>query len=320
MRLLKFVSIVIAIVLIAGFGFIVSGIYDVGADHPHGAVTQWMLGTTRVRSVAAHSNGMTVPALDDANLVVMGAEHYAEMCAVCHLAPGTEESELRRGLYPKPPNLVEHGRDLSPPETFWIIKHGFKMTGMPAWGTTHDDHSIWALVAFLRKLPQLTPQSYRALIGQSGDAEAHSEHSAHHDSMEMEPMKSDMVTEHASAPAAVVDQFFQALASGDAIAASALLDPAVVIYESGSVEQSRSAYAAEHLGADAAFLKSAQHKMMSRTGDAIGSLAWVATESRLTEQGEKPTDIISTETMILRKQPSGWKIVHIHWSNRKSTR
>jgi ketosteroid isomerase-like protein/mono/diheme cytochrome c family protein len=323
MRLLKILSMVALIILIAGLGFVYSGIYDVGADTPHAALTHWVIGQTRDRSVASHSSGVTVPKLDDDRLVAMGADHYAEMCAVCHLAPGAEESELRRGLYPKPPNLLERGGDLSPQDAFWSIKHGFKMTGMPAWGTTHDDHSIWALVAFLRKLPNLSPQSYQDLIGKSGEADEHSEHShqesnAHHESMEMGSMKGDMGAEGASAPAAVVDQFFQALASGDAAAASALLDPAVVIYESGNVERSRKAYAAEHLGADAAFLKSAQHKVLSRTGDAVGALAWIATESHLTAQGSKPTDIVSTETIVLRKQPDGWKIVHIHWSDRKA--
>ncbi len=225
MRLYKLLSIVILIVLIAGLGFVYSGIYDVGADRPHTALTHWIIGQTRERSVASHSSGVVVPKLDDDELVAMGADHYAEMCAVCHLAPGTEESELRRGLYPKPPNLVERGGDLSPENAFWSIKHGFKMTGMPAWGTTHDDHSIWALVAFLRKLPQLSPQSYQALVGQSGEGHEHSEHAAHHESMETGLMKSDTVTGTASAPAAVVDQFFHALASGDAGAASALLIP-----------------------------------------------------------------------------------------------
>lgn len=319
MKVFKLLSIAIATILIAAFGFAVSGIYDVGADHPHWTVTQWLLERARTRSVAARSKGITVPPLDDANLVAMGAEHYAEMCAACHLAPGREESALRSGLYPQPPNLVERGRDLSPQDTFWIIKHGFKMTGMPAWGATHDDHSIWALVAFLRELPQLSPQSYRALAARGGDEDAHDEHSEHHHAIEMAPMTSNTVTTRASAPSAVVDQFFHALASGDVAAASALLDPAVVIYESGGVERSRSEYAAEHLGADVAFLKSAQHTTMSRTGDAVGALAWIATESRLTAQGTEPTDVTSTETMILRKQPSGWRIVHIHWSSRKST-
>ncbi len=119
---------------------------------------------------------------------------------------------------------------------------------------------------------------------------------------------------------AVVDRFSHALASGGTIGASALLDPAVVIYESGDVERSRAEYAAHHLAADAAFLKTVEYRLLSRTSGTAGDLAWVATESRLMSHGEKPVDIFSTETMVLRKQPSGWRIVHIHWSSRKAAR
>ena len=320
MKLIKLVSIPVAMILIAGIGFVGSGIYSVAADNPHWAVTQWLLDRTRERSVAAHSGGVKVPPLEDAKLIAMGAEHYAEMCTVCHLAPGVEGSELRRGLYPLPPSLVEHGRDHSPEDTFWIIKHGFKMTGMPAWGATHDDRSIWAMVAFLRKLPDLSPEAYRALVASGGDEDSEGEHHHDHDVNDMAPMTSDMTGDPASPAVAVVDQFFDALASGNTSAASALLDPTVVIYESGGVERSRREYAAEHLGADAAFLKSARHKMLSRRGDTVGDLAWVATESRLTAQAAEPADIISTETMILRKQPGGWRIIHVHWSSRKAAR
>ena len=40
--------------------------------------------------------------------------------------PGDKESELREGLYPKPPDLTLH-IDASPAEMFWVIKHGIKI-------------------------------------------------------------------------------------------------------------------------------------------------------------------------------------------------
>ena len=46
---------------------------------------------------------------------------------------------------------------------FWIIKHGIKMSAMPAWGKTLDDAAIWDLVAFVRKLPEMTPETYAQL-------------------------------------------------------------------------------------------------------------------------------------------------------------
>ncbi|MGH7430139.1 MAG: c-type cytochrome [Candidatus Methylomirabilaceae bacterium] len=299
----------------------------------------------RERSVAARSSDIAVPSLDDPKLIAVGAEHYAEMCTGCHLAPGLRDTEIRAGLYPKPPNLAEHGEHRTPEETFWIIKHGFKMTGMPAWGLTHDDESIWGMVAFVRRLPDLSPDAYRELVepDESHEAAGHShgdesaqgeqpshdtkkqqagasghDHSTHsHDAATPpSPPAGAPLPRSTVEPVAVVDRFFRALAAGDTKSASAVLDPGVLIFESGGAERSRREYASHHLGADAAFLKAAKHRLMSRTGDAVGDLAWVATESRLSAQGAKPADVVSTETMVLRKTAEGWRIVHIHWSSR----
>ena len=91
------------------------------------------------------------------------------------------------GLYPAPPNLSKredehdhvddsHGdREQSSSRQFWIIKHGIKASGMPAWGPTHDDQRIWAMVAFLQKLPELTPAQYQILT-----ARDESNGSSHH--------------------------------------------------------------------------------------------------------------------------------------------
>jgi mono/diheme cytochrome c family protein len=93
----------------------------------------------------------------------MGAGLYNEMCTGCHLGPGIERSELSQGLYPEAPELAQ-GDDLSPAEQFWVIKHGLKLTAMPAWGKTHDDQLIWDLVAFVRAMPKLNPAQYKAAV------------------------------------------------------------------------------------------------------------------------------------------------------------
>jgi mono/diheme cytochrome c family protein len=180
MNVLKIAALALITLVLVALGILLSGVFNVAADDPHSAATRWLLEAARDRSIAARAGGITVPPLGDPKQIAIGAEHYSQMCAKCHLAPGTESSDLRRGLYPRPPNLVEHASDLSPQETFWIIKHGLKMTGMPAWGATHDDDSIWAIVAFLHKLPELSPEAYRAIVGaQSADADPH-EHAQHH--------------------------------------------------------------------------------------------------------------------------------------------
>lgn len=173
MKGLKVVLIVAGFVIAAGIVYAYAGLYNVAADEPHWATTAWLMTTTRQRSIAVRARNVgTPPALDDPALLAMGAEHYAEMCAGCHLAPGMADSEMRKGLYPQPPKLAEPAPERTQAETFWVIKHGLKMSGMPAWGATHDDRSIWALVAFVHKLSELTPGEYEALVAQ-GRAGAH---------------------------------------------------------------------------------------------------------------------------------------------------
>lgn len=160
-------------------GWAYSGQYNVAADAPHWDVTTRVLATIRERSIAVRAADLTVPNLADPALIALGAEHYAAMCTGCHLAPGTGDNEMRQGLYPKPPNLTEP-RDRSPAQSFWIIKHGLKMSGMPAWGVSHDDESLWGLVAFLQQLPELDAAGYAALTAAPG-AEQHEHGGTDHD-------------------------------------------------------------------------------------------------------------------------------------------
>ena len=174
--------------LVSGFIYIYAGIYPVGADVPHSKLGYWLLESVRERSIASASSDITVPPLDDPELLMSGGPDYNEMCSTCHLKPGVEQSEMSIGLYPQPPNLSlpqsehdhEHtdgGHDNSEQRSrrqFWIIKHGIKATGMPAWGPTHDDQRIWAMVAFLQKLPGLDKSVYQRLTTRADS------HAGHH--------------------------------------------------------------------------------------------------------------------------------------------
>jgi mono/diheme cytochrome c family protein len=101
--------------------------------------------------------------LADPKRIASGAGQYADMCSSCHLAPGMKRTEISRGLYPRAPELRRRSHS-TPAEDFWVVKHGVKMTGMPAWGVTHSDELLWDVVAFLRKLPELTAEQYQALV------------------------------------------------------------------------------------------------------------------------------------------------------------
>ena len=143
---------------------IYAGLYNIAADIPHTQPIYWLFETVRDRSVASRARDIVVPNdRTDPNRISRGAGQYADMCSGCHLAPGMKRTEISRGLYPRAPEL-RHKTDLTPAEQFWIVKHGVKMTGMPAWGVTHDDELLWDVVAFVRKLPELTPEQYETVV------------------------------------------------------------------------------------------------------------------------------------------------------------
>ena len=188
------------------------GLTNFAADEPHAEVINGVIAFTRERFIAARSEDIEVPDLNDPQRIADGAAHYVPMCADCHLGPGTQDTEIRRGLYPQPPNLAQpsghkgghdhSNREVSAKRQFWIIKHGIKMTGMPAWGSTHDDEAIWGLVAFLQKLPEMPVQEFTAL-SQGAAADGHGQSARHMDppgakphdhavtKMETDPKKED---------------------------------------------------------------------------------------------------------------------------------
>ncbi len=168
-------------VVLGLYAYMYLGMYDMGADSAHWRMTVSMLTMMRDRSIEMHAAQVVVPPnLDDPAIILKGAGQYAAMCTGCHLAPGIRDSEIRQGLYPRPPNLSQVPVD--PRQAFWVIKHGIKMSAMPAWGLSHDDATIWSMVAFLRKLPGMTPAAYRSIVAKAPPDD------------DMGPMDHDMAT------------------------------------------------------------------------------------------------------------------------------
>ena len=156
---------VASVVVVGGFAW--SGLYNIGADDQHWRPTYALLETLRERSIDTRAHKLPLPTdLSDPARVAQGAGNYDAMCTGCHLAPGMTETELSKGLYPAPPNLTKERVDAA--EAFWVIKHGIKASGMPAWGKSMGDEYIWNMAAFLQKLPKLDEAQYQSLVARSG--------------------------------------------------------------------------------------------------------------------------------------------------------
>jgi ketosteroid isomerase-like protein len=332
---------VVAVLLV--LGFVWSGLYNVGADDPHTRPMLAMMQSLRANSIHARSKHLQAPNLDDPQLVLKGAGQYAAMCTGCHLAPGMEDSEIRPGLYPQPPNLSQVRID--PKDAFWVIKHGVKMSAMPAWGLSHDDMTIWSMVAFLQKLPGLSPSQYQELVAKAppdeemeggghhhGSADQHGpqapahehthddaaadDHGAARPASNSAPMDG-YDTKAVPAAEAVAVTFHAALQAGDRSKVMALLAPEVKVIEGGET-QTRDEYAAHHLGEDIAFLKPANVKSLFLGSMPMGDTAMVGSRSeiRTTHDGQALA-LLSTETLTLKHTNSGWFITRIEWASER---
>lgn len=142
---------------------IMAGLPPITASSGHWRVTAFILDLAKRRSVDTHSFFITTPPLDSLALITKGAGHYESGCASCHGSPAAPRPHVVMGMTPHPPFLPERIRRWFPRELFYIVKHGIKFTAMPAWPSHSRDDEIWAMVAFLRTLPSLDAESYRAL-------------------------------------------------------------------------------------------------------------------------------------------------------------
>lgn len=166
MRTMAKTLLVLGLVAAGAAAALYSGVYDVAADAPHTRPVYALLELARARSIAARADGLELPAgLEDPARVRQGAGNYDAMCAGCHLKPGAAPTELSRGLYPAPPDLTRTSVPVA--QAFWVIKHGIKASGMPAWGRSMSDEYVWSMAAFLQQLPRLDRAAYDALVASS---------------------------------------------------------------------------------------------------------------------------------------------------------
>ncbi len=167
MKLIKTLALVLIFAGIGAGAFIGLGIYNVAADDPHWSITYRAMEMLRKRSISTRADNIKLPVLDDEALIRSGAGNFNAMCVGCHLSPGASDTELSLGLYPTPPTWSELGT-VDPRQAFWVVKHGVKMSGMPAWGKSMDDQYIWGMVALMQQFPKMTAARYQELVASSG--------------------------------------------------------------------------------------------------------------------------------------------------------
>ena len=164
-RYLITAAVLAAVGAVLGLIVAASGIMTITASAGHFAITERFLIFAKQRSVATHTLGTPAPPLGEPSAVLKGAGHFESACRPCHGAPDlARQPRVARGMLPPPHNLSERAPSWQPEELFYIVKHGIKMTGMPAWPSLVRDDEVSAMVAFLAVLPGLDAARYRQLV------------------------------------------------------------------------------------------------------------------------------------------------------------
>jgi mono/diheme cytochrome c family protein len=148
---------VMVLVVAGGLIYTRAGYMKVTADETPGAIEHWLASNALDASIERQAPHVQSPLpATDANLID-GMKFYVMNCALCHGAVDKKPSELGRSFYPSAPQLII--QPLDDPEwfIFFVVKHGVRWTGMPAWGKVASDDYIWKTAMFLSRVNQLPP-------------------------------------------------------------------------------------------------------------------------------------------------------------------
>lgn len=162
------VVLTLAAVLLGAYALLRSGFIPANADANPGRLETWMASTSLEATLRREApKGSNPVPLTDRNLLA-GVHLYAQNCAVCHGSGNgvSSPSPIAKGLYPKPPQLATDGVEDDPQGvSFWRIKHGVRLTGMPSFGHSLSDQDIWTLALFLKNMDKLPPAVHQVWQG-----------------------------------------------------------------------------------------------------------------------------------------------------------
>ena len=153
-------GVILTLIVFAAISYILlqRGYVDIRADIAPSRIETKVAGSAVDASAERHGpvGDSPVPATED-NLMA-GVKLYQEHCSICHGEPSEHNGKLNTTFYPPVPKFVEDmPMDMTANQDFYIIKHGIRLSGMPAWGDKLTDEDIWKLSAFLSHMHDLPP-------------------------------------------------------------------------------------------------------------------------------------------------------------------
>ena len=163
MRLLALIGVLAIAGALAAGGFFLGGFFDISTSWDDPPPVAKAIARARDASIARHAIDRPPADFGSPQRVQAGARAFSTLgCVNCHGAPGVKWQKFAEGMNPSPPDLKEAAADLTPGKVFWVVNHGIRMTGMPAFAGVASDDELWSLAAFVKKLPDVSDADFKA--------------------------------------------------------------------------------------------------------------------------------------------------------------
>jgi len=144
------------VVIIAGVFFIAKrGYVDFAADNPPSDMEKHFAMAAVDASVDRHAPDAKNPITPTEENLVAGAKLFRDNCAGCHGEPSNVDSPFGRSFNPPVPQFFKDAPDMPENQNFYIVQHGTRWTGMPAWKNTLTEQQMWQVVTFLSHIEKL---------------------------------------------------------------------------------------------------------------------------------------------------------------------
>lgn len=164
MRTIRQMLLLPAIGVLAAGIVLAAGLVDFSASKPAGRLEERFARMALDRSIARRAPNRANPFGASPEAARAGLRLFRTHCVACHGGPGADATEGGASLNPPAPGLtLPRVQARSDGELQWIISHGIRMTGMPAFGPSRSEEDLWQLVAAVRRLPRLSAEERRLL-------------------------------------------------------------------------------------------------------------------------------------------------------------
>lgn len=148
-----------AIVVFAGtFLYLYFGFVNLRADTPNDTVGALVATPSLEAAVSRLAPPVWDPIQPDGPDLLAGMTIYQIHCSSCHGDIAHPRASFADSLMPRPQQFLEDRADLPDNENFYIILHGIRWSGMPAWNHKLSEKQIWQVTTFLTQMHNLPRQ------------------------------------------------------------------------------------------------------------------------------------------------------------------